>query len=38
MDPRAHVTDELGGTVPVDDVVGKARAIVLPPPRWGLIH
>lgn len=37
-DSRAHIADEFGGTVPVDDVVGKARAIVLPPPRWGLIH
>ncbi|OZF08844.1 signal peptidase I [Rhodococcus sp. 15-1154-1] len=36
-DSRAHVADELGGTVPVEDVVGKARLIVLPPSRWGSI-
>lgn len=36
-DSRAHVSDELSGTVPVDDVVGKARLIVLPPSRWGVI-
>lgn len=33
-DSRAHVSDEFGGTVPVDDVIGKARLIVLPPSRW----
>ena len=36
-DSRAHAGDELGGTVPVDDVIGKARLIVLPPSRWGVI-
>lgn len=36
-DSRAHVRDELGGTVPVGDVIGKARLIVLPPSRWGTI-
>ena len=36
-DSRAHAGDELGGTVPVDDVIGKARLIVLPPSRWGFI-
>ncbi|CCQ13605.1 putative serine peptidase [Rhodococcus sp. AW25M09] len=36
-DSRAHASDELGGTVPVDDVIGKARLIVLPPSRWGTI-
>lgn len=37
-DSRAHVTDELSGTVPVGDIVGKARLIVLPPSRWGIIE
>ncbi|MBY4127394.1 signal peptidase I [Rhodococcus fascians] len=36
-DSRAHAGDELGGTVPVDEVIGKARWIVLPPSRWGSI-
>lgn len=36
-DSRAHAGDELGGTVPIDDVIGKARLIVLPPSRWGFI-
>ncbi|MCP2254401.1 signal peptidase I [Prauserella aidingensis] len=26
------------GAVPVDNVIGKARLIVLPPSRWGIIH
>ncbi len=33
-DSRRHLTDELSGTVPVDNVIGKARVIVLPPARW----
>lgn len=36
-DSRFHVADEFQGTVPVDNVIGQARAIVLPPTRWGLI-
>lgn len=36
-DSRAHVSDELDGTVPVGDVIGKARLIVLPPSRWGVL-
>lgn len=36
-DSRYHVGDEYNGTVPVDNVIGKAVAIVLPPSRWGLI-
>ncbi|MFD1814318.1 signal peptidase I [Rhodococcus gannanensis] len=36
-DSRYHVGDELGGTVPVDNVIGKAVLIVLPPSRWGTI-
>ncbi|GAA1240322.1 signal peptidase I [Prauserella halophila] len=26
------------GAVPVDNIIGKARLIVLPPSRWGIIH
>ncbi|MBM7416484.1 hypothetical protein JOE30_000534 [Rhodococcus sp. PvP016] len=37
-DSRFHRSDEFGGTVPVDAVIGRARAVVLPPARWGLIH
>jgi signal peptidase I len=33
-DSRRHVSDQLTGTVPVDNVIGKARVIVLPPARW----
>lgn len=36
-DSRAHSRDELGGTVPIGNVIGKARFIVLPPSRWGAI-
>ncbi|MDJ0395870.1 signal peptidase I [Rhodococcus sp. G-MC3] len=36
-DSRAHVADEYTGTVPISDVVGQARLIVLPPSRWGTI-
>jgi len=36
-DSRYHVGDEYNGSVPVDNVIGKAVAIVLPPSRWGLI-
>jgi len=34
-DSRRHVDDESSGTIPVDNVIGKARVIVLPPSRWG---
>lgn len=37
-DSRFHVGDEFGGTVPVDSVIGRARVVVLPPARWGLVH
>lgn len=37
-DSRAHRKDELGGTVPVGNVIGQARLIVLPPSRWGTIE
>lgn len=33
-DSRFHVGDELRGTVPESDVIGKARVIVLPVSRW----
>jgi signal peptidase I len=33
-DSRRHVADEWFGTVPVDNVIGKARLIVLPLGRW----
>ncbi|MEU4803467.1 signal peptidase I [Actinosynnema sp. NPDC023587] len=34
-DSRCQGDKRLGGLVPVDKVVGKARVIVLPPGRWG---
>ena len=36
-DSRYHVGDEHQGSIPLDNVIGKARFIVLPPGRWGLI-
>jgi signal peptidase I len=30
--------DPMSGTVPVDNVIGKARFIVWPPSRWGAVH
>jgi len=36
-DSRYHVGDELQGTVPVDNVRGKAVFIILPPSRMGRI-
>nr|BFF03380.1 signal peptidase I [Streptoalloteichus tenebrarius] len=33
-DSRAHMEDDAQGTVPVENVIGKARVIVLPPSRW----
>lgn len=36
-DSRFHVTDELMGTVPVDNVIGKAFLIALPPARFGTL-
>jgi signal peptidase I len=36
-DSRFHVSDELKGTVPIDNVIGKAFFIALPPGRWGSI-
>ncbi|WP_458682549.1 S26 family signal peptidase [Prescottella equi] len=37
-DLRFHLDDELQGTVPVSDIIGKVRFIVLPPSRWGVVH
>ncbi|NMD61651.1 signal peptidase I [Rhodococcus globerulus] len=36
-DSRAHVQDELQGTIPLDNIIGQARFIVLPPSRMGSI-
>jgi signal peptidase I len=33
-DSRRHVADQRSGTVPVSNVIGKARVIVLPLSRW----
>ena len=30
--------DPNAGTVPVDNVIGKARFIAWPPGRWGVVH
>ncbi|MFI6867142.1 signal peptidase I [Nocardia sp. NPDC050406] len=37
-DSRYHMRDELQGTVPVDDVRGKAVFKIWPPNRWGPIR
>ncbi|MFD4366534.1 signal peptidase I [Rhodococcus sp. NPDC058521] len=34
-DSRFHVGDELQGTIPIENVIGKARFIALPPGRMG---
>ncbi|MCY4667594.1 MAG: signal peptidase I [Rhodococcus sp.] len=34
-DSRYHVDDEFQGTVPIDNIIGQARFIVLPPSRMG---
>lgn len=36
-DSRRHIGDERSGSVPVDNVIGKSRFIVLPPGRWQTI-
>ncbi|TSE00187.1 signal peptidase I [Skermania sp. ID1734] len=36
-DSRYHMGDSLQGTVPIDNIRGKAKFIVLPPGRWGVI-
>lgn len=33
-DSRAHIDDPRHGAIPVENVIGKVRAIVLPPGRW----
>lgn len=33
-DSRAHMDDPRNGAIPVENVIGKVRAIVLPPSRW----
>lgn len=37
-DSRFHTDDERQGAIPVDNIVGKVRAIVFPPSRWGIVH
>lgn len=36
-DSRRHIADQRSGTVPVSNVIGKARVIVLPLSRWQVI-
>ncbi len=36
-DSRAHIADEYSGTIAVDDVIGKAAAIVWPLNRFGFV-
>nr|WP_236650415.1 signal peptidase I [Kutzneria albida] len=37
-DSRFQGGGGVNGTIGVDDVIGKARVIVLPPSRWGVVH
>lgn len=37
-DSRFHLGDDLHGTVPVADIIGKVRFVILPPSRWGTVH
>lgn len=37
-DSRFHMNDDLGGAVPVSNIIGEVRLIVLPPSRWGVVH
>lgn len=37
-DSRFHVGDDARGTVPVANVIGKARVVIVPVSRWGIIH
>ena len=37
-DSKAHLGDRYGGTVGVDDVIGKATLIVWPISRFGVVH
>jgi signal peptidase I len=34
-DSRRHMDDTSSGAIPIANVIGKARVIVLPPSRWG---
>jgi signal peptidase I len=36
-DSRSHISDQYGGTIGVDDVIGKAAVIVWPVSRFGLL-
>jgi signal peptidase I len=36
-DSRFHMTDNLGGTIPVGNVIGKAFVIIWPPSRWNTL-
>ncbi|MEO7193999.1 MAG: signal peptidase I [Pseudonocardiaceae bacterium] len=36
-DSRRHIADNRSGTVPVSNVIGKARVIVLPISRWQIL-
>lgn len=35
LDSRAHLGDNLQGTVPVDNIRGRVEAVILPLSRWG---
>lgn len=37
-DSRFHVGDDARGTVPVGNVIGKARVVIVPVSRWGIIR
>ncbi|NIH78596.1 signal peptidase I [Amycolatopsis viridis] len=37
-DSRCEPHDGPRGVVPVDNIIGKVRLIVLPPSRWGTVH
>jgi len=37
-DSRYHVSDSAQGTVPVGNVIGKARVIVVPVSRWQIVN
>ena len=38
LDSRAHLGDNRQGTIPVDNVRGKVRAVVLPLGRGGIVE
>ena len=37
-DSRVHVGDDARGTIPVDNVIGKARVVVVPLSRWQTVN